>query len=244
MPAMFALVENEHRAFEFPDPRQEVIPGIPWGNFDCFFTPAFWKGRTLLEPARDSRGYRLGASLGEEVAACLLGGYGIPAEVGLAAFNRLRESGVLEDAHVEVEQIESLLREPLLIGRRLVRYRFPRQKARYLFDCLEALKFQSTPSDARALRDRLRTLPGVGPKTASWITRNWLASDDVAIIDVHIHRACVHMGVFDPGSNPTRDYFELENAYLAFCHAIDVRASLLDAVMWGLMRSVGHLCRI
>ncbi|WP_198137890.1 hypothetical protein [Verminephrobacter eiseniae] len=38
-------------------------------------------------------GYKLGRTLAQEVAACLLGGHGIPAPVGLAAYKRLHERG-------------------------------------------------------------------------------------------------------------------------------------------------------
>ncbi|MDZ3993341.1 hypothetical protein PspTeo4_24872 [Pseudomonas sp. Teo4] len=41
----------------------------------------------------------------------------------------------------------------------------------------------------RALRDWLLELPGIGYKTASWVARNWLDADDVAILDIHILRA-------------------------------------------------------
>jgi N-glycosylase/DNA lyase len=67
----------------------------------------------------------------------------------------------------------------------------------------------------RLLRDRLLDLPGIGPKTASWIVRNHLDSDDVAIIDVHLHRACVMMNVFEAKSDPAKEYFSLEALF--FC---------------------------
>jgi endonuclease III len=40
------------------------------------------------------------------------------------------------------------------------------------------------------------SLPGIGPKTASWIARNWLDADDVAILDIHIMRVGQVIGLF------------------------------------------------
>ena len=45
-----------------------------------------------------------------------------------------------------------------------------------------------------ALRDWLLAIPGIGPKTASWIVRNRTGSSAVAIIDVHILRAGTSAG--------------------------------------------------
>ena len=73
---------------------------------------------------------------------------------------------------------------------------------------------------------------GIGPKTALWIVRNYLDSDDVAIIDVHVLRACRRMKLFPDEISLPRDYGALEEKFLNFANAIKVRASLLDAVMW------------
>ena len=51
------------------------------------------------------------------------------------------------------------------------------------------------------LRDALTAIPGVGLKTASWAVRNHRASDSVAVLDVHIVRACEHLGVFPARSD-------------------------------------------
>jgi N-glycosylase/DNA lyase len=115
--------------------------------------------------------FALGASLSEEVAACLLGGHGIPAEAGLAAFARLRESGLLQRQSLAAE-IENALALPLKVGGRAVQYRFARQRSKYLSLCLRRIAVESPPAGDRAFRDWLRGFPGLGPKTASWITRN------------------------------------------------------------------------
>jgi len=60
----------------------------------------------------------------------------------------------------------------------------------------------------------------------------------VAIIDVHITRACRIMTVFPMRLDPARHYFELERRFLSFCSASGTPASAMDAVMWGTMRTI------
>jgi thermostable 8-oxoguanine DNA glycosylase len=237
-----AFDHHEPRTLELPSPNAEVLPGVLWGSFETFFTPAFWATRAWLDAGRGHfEDYRLGNSLLEEVAACLLGGYGIPAEVGLAAFYRLRQEGVL-DGGCTASDIELLLKAPLLVNGRTVRYRFARQKARYVSESISRLGVMTDlPVDDRDLRDLLMQLPGVGPKTASWITRNWRRSDSVAIIDIHIFRGCVAACVFPASLSPSSDYWELEGRFLEFARALGCRASFLDNLMWQIMRKIGHL---
>jgi thermostable 8-oxoguanine DNA glycosylase len=241
---MLDLAHDGVRACQIPPPASEVLPGIAWGAFDQLFTPAFWFGRAWqLEHDGSLSNYRLGTTLAHEVAACLLGGYGIPAEVGIAAYARLRDHGVLETAPTIVE-LAKLLKEPLHVGGRSVRYRFAQRKAEQLAFGLEKIHSSAVDHlDDRELRDFLLDLHGIGPKTASWITRNWRDSDAVAILDVHIVRACVIARVFDPHADPARNYFALEDRFLEFASAIGVRASILDNLMWQTMRRLGPNAR-
>ena len=229
---------------ELPAANEEVLPGIRWGEIEAFPTPAYWVYQTiakrLIEPITT---YRLGETLCEEVVACILGGYGIPARVGVAAFNHLKAHGAFDSVRSTV-QIEALLTGPLQIGADSVYYRFARQKAEYVAQSLEILRTEHPPlSSGRALRDWALRLPGVGMKTASWIARNWLSADDVAIIDVHLLRACQLVGVFDPALRVEREYLELERRFLRFSKALNVRPSDLDAVIWRDMANSGATVR-
>jgi thermostable 8-oxoguanine DNA glycosylase len=165
----------------------------------------------------------------------------MPAEIGLAAFSRLRDERLLY-AGVSPVQLEAALSRPFSVGDRKVRYRFPRQKARYLADCLWLLgrKDLTSSGKGRVLRDALIELPGVGPKTASWIARNWLDADDIAILDVHILRAMRLLSLVGEATLP-RDYSRVEAIFVEFANALGVRASVLDAVMWQHMRRWGYL---
>jgi thermostable 8-oxoguanine DNA glycosylase len=218
---------------ELPPAHEQVLPGVRWGQVSAFPTPAYWayqvmSKRVLGGPPE----YKLGKTLIHEVAACLLGGHGIPAAVGLAAYARLNDNGFLEATPSEQELLQ-LLQAPLMVNGRQTHYRFARQKARYLSKALAHLATNTPPvQTGRALRDWLLQLPGVGNKTASWIARNWLRADDVAILDIHILRVGAAIALFPENLTVERDYFTLEELFLSFSERMGVRASELDAVIW------------
>jgi thermostable 8-oxoguanine DNA glycosylase len=209
---------------------------VRWGHPWQVGTPAFWvglTGSTKLDEdglGADDR-HRLGRTLIEEVAVCLLGGHGMPHQMGLAAFETVRDARLLDRASTACE-IESALRLPMNVGDRAVKYRFPAQKAAFLAAALEQLHASDPPMGAPELRDWLLQLPGIGPKTSGWIVRNFLGSDEVAIIDIHVFRAGADAGVFDPGWTPARDYGQLEALFLCWAELGGVRAADLDAVIW------------
>ena len=157
-------------------------------------------------------------------------------KLALAAYRRVRDRGLLATVPA-IAEVESALSEPFMTPQGLKRhYRFPHQKARYLAVSLKAMRGIDPPSNDLALRDLLMTLPGVGPKTASWVVRNHRGSDAVAIIDVHILRAGRHVGLFPAAWDPHRHYIQLESVFLEFATALGVRTSLLDALIWDYMR--------
>lgn len=242
MQKVLTVLHGDIQELYLPDSCAEVMPGVKWGAFDEFFTPAFWKTRLWIDgedsPMTD---YAIGRSLREEVAACLLGGFGMPAELGLAAFKRLRDGGLL-DGMVSTSVIEEVLREPLTVGGRRVKYRYPVVKSRFLSGAMERMNREQMPSNSpQALRNWLVTFPGIGPKTASWITRNFLHTDEVAILDVHVIRAGVLMRLFSPTNKIPRDYFSMEERLVAFARALGVRLSKFDSVLWCYMRRLNGL---
>ena len=230
---------ENYMTVEVPSPYTEVMPGVRWGCVEDMFTPAFWKYQSQMKRICGYyQNHRLGRSLMEEVSACLLGGYGMPAELGLAAFERLRNLDLLCGTATN-SQIEQPLSIPFVISEKPRKYRFVRQKAQYLSLALKALREASVPDDERELRDYLTTLKGIGLKTASWVVRNHLGSNSVAILDIHIVRAGIAAGIFDQSANPVIHYIDLEQRFLTFCDALNEPASVLDAIMWDYMRRIG-----
>lgn len=211
-----------------------------WGHAHELGTAAYWMEQTRLRET--PRSYALGETLAQEVAACLLGGHGVPADIGLAAYHALRKEGLLEPPARSAQEYEARLGVPLRVSGRArpVRYRFARQRAERLAGSLAILDRSRPPEDALALRDWLIGLPGVGPKTASWIVRNRFASEEVAIIDVHVHRAGVAAGFFSPTWRLPRDYAIFERAFCTVARRAGVSAAALDACMWDQMQQLGH----
>lgn len=235
--AIVTLVDGSWLERTLPAPEQPV-PGhcLVWGAIEEIGSPAYWSAQAWLWELEEPHHYRLGRSLREEVLACVLGGYGIPAEIGLAAYQRLRVQPA--DDLRDMDRCRDLLLQPLEVGGRSVRYRFANQKARYIAGAMKGLDDFPTELGDMELRDALALLPGIGLKTASWIVRNWRGSDEVSILDVHIIRAAEGLGLFGQGWRVSKDYRLMERAYLAFCRAIGARASILDSVMWMTMRQL------
>lgn len=240
MQTMYAGVADAAETLQLPPPDHWVMPNIRWGELDALFTPAFWKAQAWQASRLGRyRDLRLGRTLVEETAACLLGGFGMRAELGLAAYRRLRDAGMLRRT-TPLSAIEACLSEPFELDGRPCRYRFPRQRARYLHGCLAALEDLPEPTDDVELRDLLAGLVGIGPKTASWIVRNTRASDRVAVLDVHIVRAGRMIGLFGERDTPDRSYRCMEARFLDFSAAIETPAPLLDAMMWQYMRALSR----
>ncbi len=234
---MYTVHKGQTYRHRMPECTDTLRSGIPWGRFDELFTAAYWCGQAWQAALHGQYGdLRLGESLAEETAACLLGGYGMPAELGLAAFRRLRARGLLLGTP-SANEIERHLAEPFEVSGKSIRYRFPRQKAAYLATCLEALRHLDERSlGDMELRDALTEMPGIGLKTASWIVRNRRRSEEVAVLDVHILRAGRLLGLFDGRQTPQRNYLSLEARFIDFAVDIAIPAWLLDAVMWQHMR--------
>jgi N-glycosylase/DNA lyase len=224
-------------------PTEQVLPGVCWGSPETLFTPAYWLVQCWMrEGSLSQRAHSLGQTLQEEVVACLLGGHGIPAEVALAAFDRLRSRGLISQEHAQNQVISETLREPLTVSGRQVVYRFWSQKARYVAGAIRTLGEKPAPQDsALDLRDYLLTIPGIGFKIASWIVRNWLTSDEVAILDIHIIRAGQLMNLYSEEDDVSRHYLNMERRFLTLARAMNVRASNLDALIWFEMRRTPKL---
>lgn len=237
---VFARSAEGYIGRELPPATQALpIDGMCWGLAEEICSPAYWAAQAWMWEVEAPDHFRLGRSLEEELIACLLGGYGIPAEVGLAAYDRLRVvHSENPDRLLCDEEVLQLLLEPLTVKGRPVRYRFANQKATYLAASLRKMRFIDQNAADRQLRDSLTTLPGVGLKTASWVVRNWRGSDCVSILDIHILRAGRILNIFPEAWSVERHYQQLEDAFLRFARAIGVKASILDSVMWMNMRQL------
>jgi thermostable 8-oxoguanine DNA glycosylase len=219
---------------------------VHWSDATRLGTPAFWVEQTRGMPTVAT--YQMGNALHEEVALCLLGGHGITETMALCAFDRLLAEDLLLGAGGGFDALHEALSRPFVLpGReRPVRYRFPTLKAQRLHDALRILDSATPPaaSKPRELRDWLTTLPGVGLKTASWAVRNLTRSDDVAVIDIHIRRAGVAAGMFDPAWKLPRDYRRFEEAFVLWARIGGVPTADLDACIWTSLADLGRGARL
>ncbi len=242
MQVLHQQVGSHRHPIILPDPETLLFRGIKWGNALHIFTPAFWAARAHAHAALGSYGgFKTGQTLAEEYGHCILGGHGMPAETGWAAYKLLRHRGVFGGTPTAAE-IERLLLQPLWIGSRRVHYRFPRRKAAQIATGLPRVhELEAAALSDLELRSELLKLPGIGPKTASWIVRNHRRSDLVAIIDIHIARAGRAAGIFEPTTAPSRQYFEMEEIFLEFSSVLGIQPSVLDHMIWNEMRKIGWL---
>jgi thermostable 8-oxoguanine DNA glycosylase len=231
---------NRVETLNLPSPTERVFGSIKWGKYTVPYTPAFWKAYTWLREDAPSEKNTLKSGHGDirrETVLCLLGGYGIKAEVAYAFYNKLQAEGIIdENSAVSCARIRQILASPTTENGRSYRYRFPNIKARYLAGALRIFSDEVPPARDLELRDWLLRIPGVGPKTAGWIVRNCLGSDNVAIIDVHLHRAGRHMKLFDDRALAVSSYSYFEGKFLQFARALEVKAGLLDLVIWETVR--------
>ena len=208
-----------------------------WGRVDELFTVAYWRGLYWMREAEwPSPRHRIGNTFMEEVVACMLGGHGVRAEVALAAFERLRDRGLLAGGTPTLGEVCSGLREPLNLGGRKVSYRFWRKKSEQVVAALSNLNSNPPIASGRALREHLTELPGIGPKTASWIVRNWQGANDVAILDIHVVRAGRLMGLFSAQDRAETGYMSMEAKFLQLATRMAVSAANLDSLIWSTMR--------
>jgi thermostable 8-oxoguanine DNA glycosylase len=206
---------------------------VAWGESWEHGTAAYWLEATRRSTGvRDSDRHQLTDSLHDEVALCMLGGFGMPYELALAAFTAVHEQLLSHTSTPTEAAIEAVLLRPLNVGKTARRYRFPHQRARRLSQALRHLHSTPAPEDPLEIRDWLTSAPGIGPKTASWIVRNRWPDAPVAILDVHVLRAGVRATVFPENVRVSSAYRQLEALFVAWAGVEGIRPSDLDSTIW------------
>jgi len=243
---VFDILQDRVESLFLPAPDEEILPDIYWGNADALFTPAFWKSQVWFSRSEASdKMCAWSEDLREELVACLLGGHGITWDMNAAAFTALLQWRLFDRPHVKARDIARLLSKPMLSpSGNYIRYRFPNRRSHYIAEALRRLATEELPTrDAFEFRQALLTFPGIGFKTASWITRNYLNSSSVAIIDIHVYRAGILMGLFSGAERIAGEYLSLETKYLEFAEAMEVDPRHLDLIIWRTMQRVPILVR-
>ncbi|QMV19719.1 8-oxoguanine DNA glycosylase [Granulicella sp. 5B5] len=238
------FIEDQLVQREMPQATDELLPGVSWGDPWTLFTPAYWLALawiTKVDRSKTNR-YRAKDGIVNELGFCMLGGFGITAELATVAFERCKEAGLFANAETRAERWTTELSSPFTLNGRSIRYRYPNQKARFLSAAMKYVKEHELSLDSgRALRDQLLEIAGVGYKTASWVTRNVLDSDDVAILDIHLIRAGRLCGLFSAKDDVQRNYLSMEERFLLFSRQLQLRPAILDCLIWDEMRAAGPL---
>lgn len=210
---------------------------VKWGSYDVFGTAAFWVDQTVRGRYADRVAAMASrADIESEIVYCLLGGFGVTAELAHAAHQVVLDV-LASEPEATAETIEERLRRPLSGGHG--RYRFPRQRAARIASALERVRADPPPDDPHELRRYLLDLQGVGPKTAAWIVRNVTGSADMAIIDIWLIRAMTWIGVFRPEWRVDQHYDLFEEAFLQYAAHGSVQPGALDLCIWEESRIVG-----
>jgi thermostable 8-oxoguanine DNA glycosylase len=171
----------------------------------------------------------------------MLGGYGITAELATAAFEVCRDAQLINDLEISTDVWTELLQKPLMVNGKQQHYRYPNQKARFLAGAMAYLRQNKMENlGGKELRDALLKINGVGPKTAGWVSRNYLDTDEVAILDIHLIRAGQLCNLFTADQRVERDYSLMEKRFIDFCHAVGARPAVLDCLIWDQMRAYGR----
>lgn len=132
----------------------------------------------------------------------------------------------------------------------LKKVRFPNNKAKYIvetrgrFFCDKTLRVKDKISagDIFATREWLvRNVKGIGYKEASHFLRNIGFGDDLAILDVHILKNMVRLGVISekPKTLTRKKYLELEEKLRKFSKSVGIPMAELDLLFWSM--ETGHI---
>lgn len=241
MQKVYCFNGNHEFSMDLPHHNENIFGAVKWGKFEDFFTPAFWRAQTWFFELRNDAAltYQLGETFEEEVVACLLGGHGIPSEMGIAKFNQFKENEIFTSNNISLEVIERIMHTPVYLDGKNKKYRFAKQKSKYIYDALIKISVinEKEKSDLE-LRNFLLGINGIGLKTASWIVRNYRDSNDVAILDIHLYRAGLLAGFFTENDKIEKNYFAMEEKFLDFCKHLGIQSSKLDAVIWRIMKEL------
>ena len=129
------------------------------------------------------------------------------------------------------------------IARELNIVRFRNNKARYIVEARQNLlgngaslkaTLKRFSSSYRAREFLVENVKGLGYKEASHFLRNIGLGNNLAILDRHILKNIVHLGVIDelPRSLSPKKYLEIERKMAKFAEKVGIPTAHLDILLW------------
>lgn len=159
----------------------------------------------------------------EELAFCLMTPQS-KARTCDAAVKNLKEKGLLFAGSAEE------------VAQNIPGVRFQNNKSRWIVEAREKFpEFKLDFSDIVTLRDNLVTeFKGLGYKEASHFLRNIGYGDNIAILDRHILKNLVKVGVIEkiPTNITPKLYFSIEEKMREFCQRVGISLAQLDLLFW------------
>ncbi|MFK5947688.1 MAG: hypothetical protein QM500_02820 [Methylococcales bacterium] len=196
-------------------------------------------------------------TLWEELVCCVLSSQ-VKFELSQAVTQNLKHNGFLKletlDSSYE-ERLGVLLRSPVMVDGRLIKYRFPNVKAKQITAARKNIygnggslrEMRSKYSETTELRTALVDLvPGLGMKQASMYLRNVSNSFELAVIDSHILK---YMNILNlirkvPSTISKAQYLAKENMLTKHTEKFGYPVGCVDYAIWIVMRVAskdGHL---
>ena len=159
----------------------------------------------------------------EELAFCLLTPQS-SARYADIAIRRLKDKGLLFNG------------SPEEVAKLLTGVRFHNTKARRIVEARDAFEsFTLELTDNKSSRDKLvQQIKGIGYKEASHFLRNIGLGEKLAILDRHILKNLVKLGVIEetPVSISPKRYLEIEDKMRRFCAQTGISMAQLDLFLW------------
>ena len=133
---------NNFETVHLPNPNDYLFDNLKWGSAFELFTPAYWKLQIIyFNEYFKNMHYRTGETFLEEVIYCLLGGFGMKAEIGYLFFKELKYRGIINEysSIKDKKIIFNILNSPISLNGKKIRYRFPATKSEYIFNVFKKL---------------------------------------------------------------------------------------------------------
>jgi len=206
--------------------------------------PEIWDNMQLVSEEKYSE-----EDLWEELVCCVLSSQ-VKFELSQAVAQNLKRSGFLGIEKVDDSyegRLGEVLRSPVMVDGRSIRYRFPNTKAKQIAaarekiygsgaSLQEILNRHSEPSELRTAL--VEIVPGLGMKQASMYLRNVSNSFELAIIDSHVLK---YMNVMDllkkvPSAISKAQYLVKENMLSEYAEKFSYPVGCVDYAIWIVMR--------
>jgi len=112
------------------------------------------------------------------------------------------------------------------------------QDGHLLLEIFGRIRCGGAPTAIRG--DLARDVPGLGPKAASLLLRNFGLGESLAVLDVHILDFMRFVGLLcrDRAVTTVASYEALEKVFVAYANFRRIRADALDLAAWIVVRSM------